>query len=140
MGPKIMPGVYLGHSPYHSGNLVLLLNLITRHINHQYRAVFDDEFSTFSYLESDTAPPNLKLIFETLRKDVIDEEYKLSQMGFASYHSKRDSDDFQQILIDRSKWWPGRMVKGRTTSLRLKYLTRTSIQRENTTRSRHQAV
>ena len=87
MGPKIMPGVYLGHSPCHSGNLVLLLNFISRHISHQYHIVFDDESSTFSYLESDTAPPNLKLICETSRKDVIDEEYKLSQKGFAMIRS-----------------------------------------------------
>ena len=43
--------VYLGHSPAHAGNVALVLNLKTGHVSPQYHVVFDDDFSTVSYLD-----------------------------------------------------------------------------------------
>ena len=98
--PRSRAGVYLGHSPCHSGNVALVLNLRTGHISPQYHVVFDDEFSTVAYLENDNAPPNWKLLCESSREDVTDGEYKLAETWFESEHTERDSNAFQRQPIN----------------------------------------
>ena len=44
--PKSRRGVYLGSSPAHVSNVLLLLTLKTGHVTPQYHVVFDDCFST----------------------------------------------------------------------------------------------
>ena len=56
--PKSHAGIYLGHSPCHAGNVSLILNLSSGLISPQFHVVFDDEFTTVDYLESDITPPN----------------------------------------------------------------------------------
>ena len=55
--PKSHEGIYLGHSPCHAGTVALVLNLATGLISPQFHVIFDDEFTTVRYLESDTTPP-----------------------------------------------------------------------------------
>eukprot|EP00957_Ditylum_brightwellii_P197119 15017869-Ditylum_brightwellii.AAC.1 len=56
--PKARVGIYLSHSSFHAGNVVLVLNLQTGYVSLQYHVVFDDEFSTAPYLQSSEPPPN----------------------------------------------------------------------------------
>eukprot|EP00957_Ditylum_brightwellii_P073539 5587614-Ditylum_brightwellii.AAC.1 len=56
--PKARASIYLGHSPFHAGNVALVLDLQTGHVSPQCHVVFDDEFSTVPYLQSSEPPPN----------------------------------------------------------------------------------
>eukprot|EP00957_Ditylum_brightwellii_P144229 10989028-Ditylum_brightwellii.AAC.1 len=56
--PRARAGVYLDHIPIHAGNVALVLNLQTGHVSPQYHIVFDNEFTTVPYLDSDETPPN----------------------------------------------------------------------------------
>eukprot|EP00957_Ditylum_brightwellii_P190489 14499662-Ditylum_brightwellii.AAC.2 len=49
---KAKAGIYLGHSPFHTGNVALVLNLQIGHVSPQYHVVFDNEFSTVPHLQS----------------------------------------------------------------------------------------
>ena len=50
--------VYLGRSPIHASNVVLVLNLSTGYISTQYHLVFDNDFLSVHYLNGMTLPPN----------------------------------------------------------------------------------
>ena len=56
--PKSHAGIYLGHSPCHARNVSLILNLSTGLMCPQYHVIYDEEFTTVDYLESNIAPPN----------------------------------------------------------------------------------
>ena len=43
-------GVYLGHSPFHAGNIALLCNPNTGRVIPQYHVVFDNDFTTVPYM------------------------------------------------------------------------------------------
>ena len=45
-------GIYLGHSPFHAGNVALVFNLQTGHVSPQYHVIFDEQFTTVEYLRS----------------------------------------------------------------------------------------
>ena len=56
--PRSFIGVYLGHSPFHAGNVALVCNITTGRLIPQYHVVFDDDFTTVPYIEAGTLPPN----------------------------------------------------------------------------------
>ena len=56
--PRSRIGVYLGHSPFHTGNVSLVWNPTTGRVSPQYHVVFDDNFTTVPYMEAGTLPPN----------------------------------------------------------------------------------
>ena len=56
--PRSRIGVYLGHSPFHAGNVALVWNPITGRLSPQYHVVFDNDFTTVTYMEAGTLPPN----------------------------------------------------------------------------------
>ena len=56
--PRSRIGVYMGHSPFHAGNVALLWNPTTIRVSPQYHVVFDDNFTTVPYMEASTLPPN----------------------------------------------------------------------------------
>ena len=56
--PRALLGIYVGHSPHHSGSVALVLNPKTGLISPQFHVVFDDDFSTVPHLRSGTVPPN----------------------------------------------------------------------------------
>ncbi len=49
--PRSRQAVYLGHSPCHANTVPIVYNPRTGHCSPQYHVVFDDQFSTVSYLE-----------------------------------------------------------------------------------------
>ena len=57
--PRSRIGVYLGHSPFHAGSVALVFNPSTGRVSPQYHVVFDDEFSTVSYMEKGTVRSKL---------------------------------------------------------------------------------
>jgi Reverse transcriptase (RNA-dependent DNA polymerase) len=50
-------GIYIGHSSFHSGNVVLVYNPITGHTSPQFHVVFDPDFTSLQHL--DTTPINI---------------------------------------------------------------------------------
>ena len=56
--PRARLGVSLEQSPCHAGSVALVLNPRTLHVSPQYHVVFDDDFSTVSFLITDDIPPN----------------------------------------------------------------------------------
>ena len=70
--PRSNAGVYLGHSPQHSSDVALVLNLNTGLVSPQYHVVFDDNFSTIDHIRSKKEPNN----WETLCKFHM-ENYKM---------------------------------------------------------------
>ena len=49
--PRSRLGIYVGHSPSHAGSVALVLNPRTGHVSPQFHVVFDDFFSTVSYMK-----------------------------------------------------------------------------------------
>ncbi len=52
-------GLYVGRSPSHAANVALIFNPCTGHIFPQFHVVFDDDFTTVSYLRTAIIPPYL---------------------------------------------------------------------------------
>jgi hypothetical protein len=64
----------VGHSPSHTGSDTLVLNPHTGHV------VFDDLYSTVSYMEKSEVPPNWAYLVENSREKVTEEDYNLAKM------------------------------------------------------------
>ena len=62
--PRSRIGVYLGHLPFHSGNVALVWNTTTGRVSPQYHVVFDDNFTTVPYMKASTLPPNWQELIE----------------------------------------------------------------------------
>ena len=56
--PRSRIGVYLGHSPFHSGSVALVFNPSTGRVSPHFHVVFDNSFSTVPYMNLGTTPPN----------------------------------------------------------------------------------
>ena len=56
--PCSLTGIYIGHSPFHEISVVLFLNPATGHVSPQFHLVFDDEFSTVTFMRECKIPPN----------------------------------------------------------------------------------
>ena len=56
--PHLRMGVYLGHSPFHAGSVVLVFNPLKGRVSPKYHVLFDDNFSTVTYMEAGEVPPN----------------------------------------------------------------------------------
>ena len=85
--PRARTGVYLGHSPAHAGNVASVLNLTTGNVSPQYHVVFDNEFTTVDYPESEEIP----LLGKTLSKTHVKEQLMSSiiQHGHGTREMKR---------------------------------------------------
>ena len=55
--PHSRIGMYLGHSPSHTGIVLLVWNPTTGRVIPQYHLLFDNDFITVPYMESGTIPP-----------------------------------------------------------------------------------
>ena len=56
--------VYIGHSPFHSGSVALVINTITGHFSHHYHVVFDETFFTVDHVIKVTVPGNWKKLVD----------------------------------------------------------------------------
>ena len=93
--PQARGGVYLVHSPFHSVNVALILNLQTSRVSPQYHVVYGDEFTAVKYIKSEKEPPNWCKLVEDSSEKVTDEQYNLARTWYASetknyYHQVHD--------------------------------------------------
>ena len=51
-------GICVGRSPAHASSVGLILNPRTGHVSLQFHVVYDDDFTTASYLRSGEVPPH----------------------------------------------------------------------------------
>ena len=82
MERRARAGVYLGHSPTHTGNVALVLNLQTGHVSPQYHLVFDDGFTTVEYIESGNEPPNWCKLVQDFSERLTDEQYNIDRTWY----------------------------------------------------------
>ena len=76
--PRSHTGIYLGQSPCHAGSVALVLNLRTGLISPQFHVIFDDEFTTVPYLQSDNAPPNWHKLASTSTEHATEHQKDLA--------------------------------------------------------------
>ena len=62
-------GVYVGHSPNHASNVILVYNPLTGLVSPQYHCVFDEAFTTVQNNDSKSIRTNINKMFKTLWKD-----------------------------------------------------------------------
>jgi hypothetical protein len=77
--PRSHLGIYVGHSPAHAGLVVVVLNPWTGHVLLQYHVVFDDLFTTVSFMEKSKVPPNWADLVKKSCEKVTDEHYDLAK-------------------------------------------------------------
>jgi hypothetical protein len=70
----------VGHSPSHTGSVALVLNPCTGYVSPQFYVVFDDLYSTVSYMEKSEVPLNWANLVENSREKVTEEDYNLAKM------------------------------------------------------------
>ena len=71
--------IYIGHSPAHAGTVALVINPITVHVSHQFCIVFDNLFTTVTFMNKIQLPPNWSELVENLRELVTEERFNLAK-------------------------------------------------------------
>ena len=84
--PQCRIGVYLGHSPFHSGSVALVFNLTTGLWSPQFHVVFDDYFSTVPYMNAGTTPPNWADLVMHFQSCLRTKHLNLLKTGVQIYH------------------------------------------------------
>jgi hypothetical protein len=79
--PRSRLGIYVSHSLSHAESVALVLNPPTGHVSPQFYVVFDDLYSTVSYMEKSEVPPNWANLVENSREKVTEEDYNLTNCG-----------------------------------------------------------
>ena len=91
--PRSRIGIYLGHSPFHAGSVALVWNPTTGRVSPQFHVVFDDDFSTVSYMEAGTIPPNWKELVQYSSERATDEDVALADTWLNSSSQNVDAKD-----------------------------------------------
>ena len=76
--PRARVGIYLGHSPCHSGNVALVLNPKTLRVSPQFHLVFDDEFSTVPFMRNGEIPPHWTDLVRCSAELATDDDFDLA--------------------------------------------------------------
>ena len=90
--PKSRLGIYVGRSKNHAGNVALILNPRTLHVSPQFHVVFDDNFATIKYLQSNEVPPMWKDLVTNSSESSTDEFYDAATMYNHSNDMLTDED------------------------------------------------
>ena len=77
--PRSRVGVYLGHSPFHAGNVALVFNIKTGRVSPQYHVVFDPDFTTVPFMERGEEPTNWADLCQHSSESYIDEAVNLAE-------------------------------------------------------------
>jgi hypothetical protein len=72
-------GVYLGHSPFHTGSVALVFNPRTGRVSPQYHVVFGDTFSTIPFMDNGMVPPHWADLHKHSTERATDEEFNLAE-------------------------------------------------------------
>ena len=67
--PRSTQGMYLGLSPEHASNVILIFNLMTRHVSPQFHVVYDEDFTSVNATWSPTWPAVYEKLFTSSRKE-----------------------------------------------------------------------
>ena len=73
-------GIYIGCSQFHVGSVSLVLNPETSHVSHQFHVVFDDKFSTVTFMREDTMPSKGGQIWYNLAQKVVNQRKLTSRI------------------------------------------------------------
>eukprot|EP00957_Ditylum_brightwellii_P027551 2082448-Ditylum_brightwellii.AAC.1 len=85
--------VYLGHSPFHAGSVALMWNPSTGRASLQFHVVFDDDFSTVTYIEAGTIPPDWKELVKYSSERATPEDVALADTWLNSSSQNVDAKD-----------------------------------------------
>ena len=77
--PRSRLGIYVGHLPSHAGSVALVLNPRTGHVSPQYHVVFDDLFTTVSFMKKSEVPPHWSDLVQKSAEHFTDEDYVLAK-------------------------------------------------------------
>lgn len=105
--PRSRVGIYLGHSPCHAGTVALVLNPRTLRVSPQFHLVFDDEFSTVSFMTEGTIPPHWEQLVTKSAQLASDEDFDLATSWANDFiagkaTSVAEEDDNDGILLNAS--------------------------------------
>lgn len=90
--PRSRIGIYLGHSPFHAGNVALVFNPTTGYVSPQHHVVFDDDISTVPYMLKAQIPPNWEELYNSSTELATDEDFNLAQSWFNEQANTVDVD------------------------------------------------
>jgi hypothetical protein len=89
--PRSRIGVYLGHSPFHAGNVALVFNPRTGRVSPQFHCVFDDDFTTVGFMERGEVPPNWEDLCRNSYESAEDESFDKAVEYLSQHTSGIDS-------------------------------------------------
>jgi hypothetical protein len=72
-------GIYLGHSPFHAGNVALVFNPHTGRVSPQYPVVFNDIFLTVPFMDAGMVPPHWADLHKYSTKRTTNKEFNLAE-------------------------------------------------------------
>ena len=101
--------VYIGHSPFHSGSVALIFNALKVHVSPQYHVVFNEYFSTVTYMEAGVVPLNLPAPVKYSSERATSENFSLAEKWSTSnYDSIADPvhDPFSIVVPNKSNATP----------------------------------
>ena len=75
-------GVHLGHSPMHARSVALIVNPVKGNVSPQYHVVYDETFSTVSYMRDETIPPTWDKMCKNLVKSETSDAFDLAELWF----------------------------------------------------------
>lgn len=106
--PKSNAGVYLGHSPEHSSDVALVLDLNTGLVSPQFHVVFDDTFSTVEYIRNAKELSNWENLCKYHTENYsIDEEITTSETEAAKrvtteWENSNEDSQGQDVIPDEA--------------------------------------
>ena len=98
--PRARLGIYVGHSPHHSGSVALVLNPKTGLISPQFHVVFDDNFSTVPHLRAGTVPLNWAELVQNSREKNFDGFFDVTKTWFSGEHDPSADEDTGIPLVE----------------------------------------
>eukprot|EP00957_Ditylum_brightwellii_P156617 11920158-Ditylum_brightwellii.AAC.1 len=125
--PRSRAGIYLGCSPVHAENIALVLNLQIGHVSPQYHLVFDDEFTTVPYLESDEEPPKWTYLVENYTERVIEEAFNISSLWYEGEGTSTDPKEIEEQAHRGKKGFVDVATIGLRRSKRIQSLKETKL-------------
>jgi hypothetical protein len=91
--PRSNIRAYLGHPPFHSGNVALVYNPSTGHVSPQYHVVFDGDFTAVPYMEARTILPHWSDLVHSFSELASKHALNLAQAWLGS--TGQDNTDLQ---------------------------------------------
>ena len=82
------------------GSVALVFNPTTGHVSPQYHVVFDDDFSTVSYMEEGTVPPNWADLVSYSSEHASSQDYILAETWLNHSSSKTGSSPADNPVVD----------------------------------------